>query len=110
MSMDQLLALAQNMDEYSGDGMQSMTVENYGPYDGAPYIWGRYSFEGRSMAQYLPPEGLTAAHDFLEDLTPPPPPEPPLDEQDKGWEQKGGDQKSSEISGSESTDSNSSGT
>jgi LCP family protein required for cell wall assembly len=85
LSMDQLLALAQNMDKYSGDGMQTMTVENYGPYDGAAYPWGRHSFEGNSMAQYLTPQGIEAARMFLTDLNPPPPPEPALDEQDKGW-------------------------
>jgi polyisoprenyl-teichoic acid--peptidoglycan teichoic acid transferase len=85
MSMDQLLALAQNMDEYSGDGMQTMTVENYGPFDGEAYVWGRHSHEGRNMAQYLPPTGIEAAREFLTNLEPPPPPEPPLDEQDAGW-------------------------
>ena len=89
MSMDQLLALAQNMDKYSSDGMQTMTVENYGPYDGPAYPWGRYSFEGRSMAQYLTPQGIDAAREFLTNLEPPPPPEPPLDEQDKGWTEGG---------------------
>jgi polyisoprenyl-teichoic acid--peptidoglycan teichoic acid transferase len=85
MSMDQLLALAQNMEKYSGEGMQTMTVENYGPYDGAAYPWGRHSHEGRNMAQFLTPQGIEAARIFLTELDPPPPPEPVLDEQDKGW-------------------------
>jgi hypothetical protein len=37
------------------------------------------------MAQYLTPQGIEAARMFLTDLNPPPPPEPALDEQDKGW-------------------------
>nr|MDQ3024007.1 LCP family protein [bacterium] len=85
MSMDQLLALAQNMDEYNGDGMQTMTIENYGPFDGPDYVWGRHSYQGRNMAQYLPPSGIDVAREFLNNLDPPLPPEPPLDEQDKGW-------------------------
>lgn len=85
MSMDQLLALAQNMDKFEGEGMQTMTIENYGPFDGAAYLWGRDSHQGRNMAQYLPPTGIAAAREFLLDLEPPPPPEPELDEQDQGW-------------------------
>jgi LCP family protein required for cell wall assembly len=91
MSMDQLLALAQNMDDYSGDGMQTMTIENYGPYDGPAYLWGRHSHQGNNMAQYLPPTGIDAAREFLNDLDPPVVEDEaaPLDERDKGWAEEG---------------------
>lgn len=77
MSLDQLLALAQHLGDFSGESIQTMTIENYGPNDGPEYP---LAGEPRAhWAQFIPPRGIEAAREFLSNLDPPPPPAADLD-------------------------------
>ncbi len=75
LSIDQLLALVQHLDEYPIEEIQSQTLPSY--WNREPGH--RIELPGASSgvdAQYIRPADVSAAREFLRDLAPPPPPEP----------------------------------
>lgn len=75
LSLDQLLALAQHIDEYAPTSIQTQTLQSYGPQD--PQFPDSLRGRTHGMAvQAMLPEDVLAGRDFLLNLEPPPPPEP----------------------------------
>jgi len=75
-SLDQLIALAQHLDEYSPGAIESRTLVSYYDSDPAmPDIQCPGVPEGQKIgAQCIYPRDARATRDFLADLAPPPPP------------------------------------
>jgi LCP family protein required for cell wall assembly len=87
MTLDQLQALAQNMEEYKEGHIETQTLQSYGSNDRGLY----QELPGmrRMGAQYLPPEEIEKSRIFITDLLPPPPPPPaegePLSGESSEW-------------------------
>jgi len=82
---DQLLALAQHIDEYHPDAIKTMTLPSY--YDRDPMMEVQLPGipEGESRgAQCIFRKDARAAKEYLYDLAPPPPPEPEVPEGETG--------------------------
>jgi LCP family protein required for cell wall assembly len=75
LSLDQLLALAQHIDEYSPASLQTSTLQSYGPNDPQYPDHLRGNTYGMAVQAMLPAD-VQAGRDFLLNLQPPPPPEP----------------------------------
>ena len=92
LSLDQLLALAQHMDEYSPDAIKTLTLPSY--YDRDPtmevQLPGIPAGETRG-AQCIYPKDVRAAREYLLDLAPPPPPEPEVLEGEGDGEHSSGE-------------------
>jgi len=72
-TLDQLLALAQHIDDYSPLSIQSQTLQSYGPQD--PQYPDHLRGETGGMAvQAMLPEDVDKARAFVTNLEPPPPP------------------------------------
>jgi anionic cell wall polymer biosynthesis LytR-Cps2A-Psr (LCP) family protein len=80
LSPDQLLALAQHMDEYSPDAIQTMTLPSYWNREPGHEIELPGTNNQMIQAQYIYPRDADKARKFLLDLAPPPPPEPEPEE------------------------------
>jgi LCP family protein required for cell wall assembly len=78
-SMDQLIALAQHLDEYAPDSIESRTLVSYFDSDPKmPEIQCPGVPQGQKIgAQCIYPRDAHAARDFLDDLAPPEPAEEP---------------------------------
>jgi anionic cell wall polymer biosynthesis LytR-Cps2A-Psr (LCP) family protein len=76
LALDQLVALAQHMDEYSPDCIQTKTLDSYYDSDPTmPEIQCQGVPEGQKVgAQRIYSRDTQAARQWLKDLAPPPPP------------------------------------
>ena len=79
LSPDQLLALAQHLDEYAMDGIQTETLQSFWNREPGHEIELPGAGPGVD-AQYIRPTDIAASREFLENLSPPPPPEPEASE------------------------------
>lgn len=86
LSLDQLIALAQHIDDYSPDCIQTQTMTSYYDSDPSmPEIQCPGVPAGQKVgAQCIYPKDARAARSFLENLLPPPPPPDPQDEEPAG--------------------------
>jgi polyisoprenyl-teichoic acid--peptidoglycan teichoic acid transferase len=99
-SYDQLLALAQHMDDYAPSGLQTQTLPSYGPND-PEYPSDMHGKTGGMAVQVMLPPDVQAGSAFLMNLEPPPPPAPPGTEGaaageagtagQSGWQQQAGE-------------------
>jgi LCP family protein required for cell wall assembly len=77
LSLDQLLAIVQHLDEYNADGIETMTLPSINNQDG--HIQLPHAYRGLN-AQYINPDDAVAGREFLLNLAPPPPPAPETEE------------------------------
>lgn len=84
LSPDQLLALAQHMDEYSPDAIQTRTLQSYWNREPGHEIELPGTNNQSIQAQYIYSRDADKARNFLLDLEPPPPPEPEPEESADG--------------------------
>jgi LCP family protein required for cell wall assembly len=77
LTLDQLLALVQNVDQFDTAGIKTKTIYNYWNLDNDPPVkLPGLPEEELGNAQVIPNSARSDAREWLRDLAPPPPPEP----------------------------------
>jgi LCP family protein required for cell wall assembly len=91
LSLDQLLAIVQHLDEYDATGIETLTLPSFNNREPGHFIDLPHAYRGLN-AQYINPDDAVAGREFLLNLTPPPPPPPaPTEEGAAGAEGSAGD-------------------